>query len=136
MGLPYLLVVESKRIVVWNCVITAIGGIKTTENHDLVVSTMYSFPLNPLHSNSDQRQISLCNINAFMRIKTNITRIPVIDEKILPASAISNVWQQEKRICSVMLEIEGLKMGFCSVFLWLSLCCQGEENDSIPPCDV
>ena len=45
-----------------------------------------------------------------MRIKhMMIQQIPLIDQKILPAAAISNMWQQERRSCSVMLEIKGLK---------------------------
>ena len=66
--------------------------------------------INPLRSNSEQRQISLCNINAFsVREVTRMNNMNFLDGlKGLPVSAISNVWQQERRICSVMLEIKGL----------------------------
>ena len=39
-----------------------------------------------------------------MRMKDMITQ-----HEFLPLSAISDMWQYERRICSVMLEIKGLR---------------------------
>ena len=68
-----------------------------------------------LRSTSDQRVVSLCNIASVLSRRSHEnegynhpTRIPLIDYDILSVSDISNVWQQERRICGVMLEIKGL----------------------------
>ena len=45
-----------------------------------------------------------------MRIHDRLN-INLIDQQTLPVSAISNEWQQERRICSVMLDVKGLTAG-------------------------
>ena len=67
--------------------------------------------LNPLSSNSDQRQISPCNISIYstpevMRIKDIITQGDILTTS--PSTFITKVWGQDRRICSLMLGVKGL----------------------------
>ena len=71
--------------------------------------------LNPLSPNSDQHQISPCKINAYsipevMRIKDMITQGFLDISKILPSTFIRKVWGQERRICSLILGVKGLRL--------------------------
>ena len=66
--------------------------------------------LSPLSPNSDEHQISSCDVNALsirevMRIEDMITQ----DEfSISPHFLKRNVWVQERRICILILGIKGL----------------------------
>ena len=68
---------------------------------------------NPLSPNSDQDQISPCNIDAYstpgvMRIKNKSPKVNFLDILIIsPQYVIRKVWGQDRRICSLILEVKG-----------------------------
>ena len=71
--------------------------------------------LNPLSQKSDEHKISPCNINAYstpevMRIKDMITQGEFHDILTTsPSTFIRKVWGQDRRICSLILAVKGLK---------------------------
>ena len=75
---------------------------------------------NPFNPNSDQHQISPCNIKSYlapevMRIKDMITQSEFswYFNNFSPV-LLRKVWGQDRRICSLRLEVKGLKVIFCA----------------------
>ena len=71
---------------------------------------------NPLSPKSDLNQISHCYIKGLsagevMRIKNMTIQVTFsIFKQLLPTTSVRNVWQQNRRICILILGPEGLML--------------------------